>query len=250
MELPLYFISDLHLRLDPSDEEIQRQKRLFHFFRHIAKTKGTLFIVGDLFDFYFEYKDVIPKDYFQFYMEINRLKESGVNTHFILGNHDFWVMDFMKTTLMHKVHDVDLEFTVNEKNFLLTHGDGLLSWDWGYRILKKIIRSRLFVWCYRWLHPNLGYWIAKKISGDRKHYIHSDEYNDKVLNDLEVFAQDKIENGVDYILCGHYHQASEKLISSGKLLILGDWFTFDSYAVFDGENLVLKRWDFNNDSPR
>ena len=123
MELPLYFISDLHLRLDPSDREIQRQKRLFHLFRHIAETKGTLFIVGDLFDFYFEYRDVIPKDYFQFYMEINRLKESGVNTHFILGNHDYWVSDFITETLMHKVYDDDFQFTINGKTFLLTHGD-------------------------------------------------------------------------------------------------------------------------------
>lgn len=250
MKLPLYFISDLHLSLDPSDEEVQRQKRLFHFFRYISETKGTLFIVGDLFDFYFEYNDVIPKDYFQFYMEINRLKESGVNIHFILGNHDYWVSHFITETLMDKVHESDFEFSINNKTFLLTHGDGLLSWDRGYRIMKKIIRSSLFVWFYKWLHPNVGYWIAKKISGNKVHYIHSDEYNKKVLDDLSMFAQEKIESGIDYILCGHYHQFTEKQIDEGKLLILGDWFSFDSYAVFDGEILALKRWDSNNDSPR
>ena len=243
MKLPLYFISDLHLRLDPSEEEVQRQKRLFHFFRHIAETKGTLFIVGDLFDFYFEYKNVIPKDFFNFYMEIHRLKEAGVNTHFIFGNHDYWVMSFITKELMYKVYDGDLEFTTNGKRFLLTHGDGLLSWDRGYRIMKKIIRSPFFIWCYRWLHPNIGYWIAKKFSGDLEHYTHPDEYNRKVLDELTPFAHNKIKDGIDYVLCGHYHQATEKLINSGKLLILGDWFTFDSYGIFDGENLLLKRWN-------
>ena len=242
MKLPLYFISDLHLRLNPSEDEMQRQKRLFLFFNHISKTKGTLFIVGDLFDFYFEYKDVIPKYYFHFYTEILQLRKSGVNTHFILGNHDFWVLDFMKNTLMYKVYEKDFEFSLNGKSFLLTHGDGLLSWDWGYRLMKKLIRSPIFVWFYRLLHPNLGYWIAKKISESRGHYTHSDEHNKKILNDLKHFANEKLENGIDYILCGHYHQATEKQIGSGKFVILGDWFTFDSYAEFDGEDLVLKRW--------
>ena len=134
---------------------------------------------------------------------------------------------------MYKVHDGDFEFTLNGKKFLLTHGDGLLSWDKGYRIMKKIIRSPLFVWCYRWLHPNIGYWIAKKMTGDLGHYTHPKEYNQKILDELTPIAHDKIKSGIDYVLCGHYHQATEKQISAGKLLILGDWFTFDSYGIFD-----------------
>jgi len=243
MELPLYFISDLHLRLNPEQDEILRQKRLFQFFRNIEKTKGTLFILGDLFDFYFEYNDVIPKDYFPFYMEIDRLKKAGVKTHFLLGNHDYWVSDFITKTLMDKVYKNDCEFTINGKTFLLTHGDGLLSWDRGYRLLKKIIRSKAFIWCYRWIHPNLGYWIAKKFSGNHEHYAHSEDYNEKVLDNLSEFAREKIENGIDYILCGHYHQYTEKRIGEGKIIILGDWFSYDSYAEFDGEKLELKKWN-------
>ena len=158
---------------------------------------------------------------------------------------DYFLIDFITEELMYRVYDSDFEFTINGKNFLLTHGDGLLSWDRGYRIMKKIIRSPLFVWCFRCLHPNIGYWVAKKFSGNHEHYVHSDEYNQKVLDDLTPFACEKIKGGADYILCGHYHQATEKQINTGKLLILGDWFTFDSYAVFDGKNLVLKRWNSN-----
>ena len=245
MELPLYFISDIHLELNPNEKEIERQERLFQFFRHIEVTKGTLFILGDLFDFYFEYNDVIPKDYFFFYNEIVRLKKSGVRVHFQLGNHDYWVSNFITKTLFDKVYKNDYKFTINDKKFLITHGDGLLSWDRGYRLLKSIIRSHIFVWCYKWIHPNIGYWIAKKISGNRHHYIHSADYNKKVLDDLSGFAKENIEKGIDYILCGHYHQFTDEKIGNGKLIILGDWFSFDSYAIFDGYDLKLKRWKNN-----
>ena len=243
MELPLYFISDLHLALNPDKKEIKRQNRLFVFFKHIEKTKGTLFILGDLFDFYFEYNDVIPKDYFSFYNKIEKLKESGVKVHFLLGNHDYWISNFITDTLFDKVYMDDFEFTINNKTFFLTHGDGLLSWDKGYRFLKYIIRSSTFIWLYKWIHPNLGYWIAKKISVNRSNYLHYKDYDKKVVDELSVFAKEKIDSGINYILCGHYHQFINKKIGNGRLLILGDWFSFDSYGIFDGDSLKLKSWE-------
>ncbi|MAD51096.1 MAG: hypothetical protein CMF79_00795 [Candidatus Marinimicrobia bacterium] len=174
MDLPVYFISDIHLMLKKSDSEVRRQNILFQFLRHVKESGGTLVINGDLFDFYFEYKDVIPKSYVPFYHEILKLREAGVKVHFILGNHDYWVRDFITETLFDHTYSSDISFEVNSKKFFVTHGDGYLSWDTGYRLLKGFIRSRLFMWTYRWLHPRMGYVFARWISKKGEHYHHSD----------------------------------------------------------------------------
>ena len=156
MDLPIYFISDIHLMLKKSNSEIERQNILFQFLHHVGDTGGTLVINGDLFDFYFEYKDVIPKVFVPFYHEILKIREKGVKVHYIVGNHDYWVQDFITEVLFDKTYLSDTSFNSSGKKFYVTHGDGYLSWDRGYRFLRKIIRSRLFIWLYRWIHPTIG----------------------------------------------------------------------------------------------
>ncbi len=245
MQLPVYFISDIHLLLDRSDQEKQRQEKLFRFFEKIADTKGTLIIVGDLFDFYFEYKHVVPKVYFSFYQKLYHLKNSNVEIHFITGNHDHWVLDFMEKTLANYVYKEDSALTINGKNFYLTHGDGIMSWDRGYRFLKSILRHRLFIWLYRWVHPTIGYGIAHAISKRGRHYEHSEEYNEKVLGELRVFAETISADGFDFIITGHYHQATIENVKGAKLVVLGDWIKYFSYGFFDGNDFKLKFWEPN-----
>ena len=160
MDLPVYFISDVHLMLERTESEVKRQDILFKFLHHVKKSGGTLVINGDLFDFYFEYKDVIPKVFFPFYHEILKLREEGIKVHFILGNHDYWVRDFITETLFDHTYFSDTTFDLNGKKFYVTHGDGYLSWDKGYRLLKGLLHSRLFIWTYRMLHPRLGFRIG------------------------------------------------------------------------------------------
>jgi len=243
MELPVYFISDLHLMLRLTPEEKIRRQKLFRFFDHISSTGGTLFINGDIFDFYFEYKHVIPKMYFDFYYEINKLRNNGVKIHFMLGNHDYWVMDFITEQLSHKTYFEDLSLEISGKRFFITHGDGYLSWDRGYRLLRSIIRSRLFIWLYRWVHPRVGYGFAQWISKKGEHYIHSDEYNQRVQTEMGKHARLKFDQNYDFFITGHYHQAQEIKIDTGKLFILGDWLGYFSYAEFDGKNMKLKYWE-------
>lgn len=243
MQLPVYFISDIHLALDHSEQEKERQQKLFHFLDHIVQTNGTLVIVGDLFDFYFEYKHVIPKVYFPFYQKLYSLKQSGIEVHFITGNHDHWVLDFMEDTLTHRVYTDDATWEISGKKFYLTHGDGILSWDRGYRLLKSILRNRLFIWLYRWIHPTIGYGIALAISKRGHHYEHSKEYNKKVLSELKVFAETISADGFDYVITGHYHQATIENVNGGKLVVLGDWIQYFSYGIFDGNELELKFWE-------
>tara|TARA_B100001758_G_scaffold246344_1_gene261217 strand:- start:1087 stop:1833 length:747 start_codon:yes stop_codon:yes gene_type:complete len=248
MDLPVYFISDIHLMLKRTDSEVNREEILFKFLDHVRQTGGTLIINGDLFDFYFEYKDVIPKVYVPFYYQILKLRESGVRVHYVLGNHDYWVMDFINDTLFDKVYSNDVKMNIGNKTFYITHGDGFLSWDRGYRLLKRIIRSRLFIWFYRSLHPRIGYSFASWVSKKGKHYIHSDEYNQRILNEMEIQAKPFIDDGYDYFISGHYHQAKELQMKKGKLIILGDWLSFFTYAKFDGKDLKLHYWNNNEKS--
>ena len=164
MKLPLYFISDVHLKLSIDQAEKDRRKKLYRLLDKICETGGTCFFVGDLFDFYFEYPDVIPKAYADFYEKASNMKKSGVHLHFLTGNHDHWFQDFLENNIMNKVYTDDLDIVVNGKRFFITHGDGILSWDHGYRILKKIIRSKFFITIFRWIHPTIAYKIAKFIS--------------------------------------------------------------------------------------
>jgi UDP-2,3-diacylglucosamine hydrolase len=242
MDLPIYFISDIHLMLNRTKKEVEREEILFNFFDHVRKTGGTLIINGDLFDFYFEYKDVIPKVYAPFYYQILKLRESGVRVHYVLGNHDYWVMDFINDTLFDKVYDDDVKLKVGEKTFYITHGDGFLSWDKSYRALKKFIRSRLFIWFYRSLHPRIGYSFANWVSKKGDHYEHTKEYNKKILDEMKIQSKPFLDGGCDYFISGHYHQAKELDMKNGKLLILGDWLSFFSYGKFDGNDLRLHFW--------
>jgi len=242
MDLPIYFISDIHLMLKREESELKRQDILFEFLDHVKETGGSLIINGDLFDFYFEYKDVIPKVFVPFYNKILDIRKSGIKVHYVLGNHDYWVLDFITETLFDKTYFTDTTFSVNGKNIYVTHGDGYLSWDRGYRFLKRIIRSRLFIWIYRWIHPNIGYAFGRWVSKKGENYEHSDQYNERIANEMSIHAEKRLEEGYDFFVAGHYHQAKELSLKSGKLVILGDWLSFFSYAKFDGQDLNLHYW--------
>ena len=228
--------------LNRTKQEAKREEILFSFFDHVSNSGGTLIINGDLFDFYFEYKDVIPKVYAPLYYQILKLRESGVKVHYILGNHDYWVMDFINDVLFDKVYDDDVKLKIGKKTFYITHGDGFLSWDKSYRALKKFIRSRLFIWFYRSLHPRIGYSFANWVSKKGEHYVHTKEYNKKILDEMKVQSKPFFDDGCDYFISGHYHQAKELDMKNGKLLILGDWLSFFSYGKFDGQDLKLHFW--------
>ena len=245
MELPIYFISDVHLMLNETTEEQQKRKSLYRFLNYVRTTRGTLFFVGDLFDFYFEYPDMIPKAYFDFYNKAFQLKKAGVDLRFIAGNHDFWIMDFMKQKIMNQTYFDDTTFSIKSKNFYITHGDGILSWDYGYRILKKIIRAPFFIWCFRWLHPTIGYKIAKKVSRTENNHDITEKLREKIRNELKKFASSHFEKGFDYMVCGHYHLNEIIDVGKGKLAVLGDWQDQPSYAVFDGKKLTLHQWENN-----
>jgi len=242
MDLPLFFISDVHLRLATVETEKNKRENLINFIDHVAEQGGSLFIVGDFFDFWFEYKYVIPKAYFEILSALQEAKRKGVTLNFVLGNHDYWTGEFIKERIFNKVYEKETYIEVGGKQIFVTHGDGLLSWERGYRIFRAIIRNPLFVFLYRWIHPDLGYAFARWISRRSRHYNHTDEYNDKIMGELSEYAGNICQNGADYVVMGHYHQAKEVKLTSGKLIVLGDWIRYNTFAVFDGDNLSLNYW--------
>ena len=242
MNLPLFFISDIHLSLTNSDEEKQRRNDLIEFIRHVTEQKGSLFIVGDLFDFWFEYKYVMPKAYFDILSTFYQARSKGIEIYIIPGNHDYWTREFAEEILFTQVYPEGYSLESNGKKFLIFHGDGLLSRDTGYRVLRKLLRNRLFVFLYRWLHPDWGYAIARWISKTGDHSPHSDEYNELVIKELKEIGQNHGNNGVDYIVMGHYHQTKQVNLENGSLVILGDWIRFHSFGYFDGNEFSLNYW--------
>ncbi len=246
MDLPVYFVSDIHLMMTQSEVSQRRQNHFFRFLEKVKTTGGTLFIVGDLFDFYFEYPHTIPKMYFELYNQIHALRSSNVQVYYVLGNHDYWVRDFMTDTLMSRVYFDDVGVKINGKYFHITHGDGILSWDRGYRILKAVIRNRLFIALYRMVHSTIGYGFALWVSKRGYSNGHSEAYNKRVQDELSDFAEEKINAGADYVISGHYHQRIEKEIHSGKLLILGDWIHAPGYGYFDGSELTLIPFEYED----
>jgi len=242
MQLPIYFISDIHLLINSSNNEHVKKEKLFQFLNIVANSKGTLIINGDLFDFYFEYQHIIPKRFFDVYVKINELQKSNIKIHYLLGNHDYWPLDFITDKLNMIVHKGDIDFEINQKKFHVTHGDGLLSWEHGYRFVKKILHNRFFIWLFRWVHPTIGYGFAEWVASRSRHFEHSKEHNERVRKELIRVITPTIENGVDYFITGHYHQHTEETIGSGKMIVLGEWIKTFSYAVYDGKDLLLKKF--------
>ena len=243
MKTPVYFISDIHLKLSLDNNEKKRRNKLYRLFDQIIETGGSCFFMGDLFDFYFEYPDLIPKSYFDFFEKTKVLKESGIALYFLAGNHDYWVGDHITNGIMDEVYLDDKKIEINGKKFFLTHGDGLLSWDHGYRFLKKVIRSKTFIWLFHWLHPTIGYRIAGMISRSGKKDTHGEDFNEDVRVELQKVAKEHFDNGYDFMISGHYHLGEMFLIEKGKLVVLGDWFHRPSYALFNGEDLELRNWE-------
>ena len=243
MKTPVYFISDIHLKLSLDNNEKKRRNKLYRLFDQIMETGGSCFFMGDLFDFYFEYPDLIPKSYFDFFEKTKVLKENGITLYFLAGNHDYWVGDHITNDIMDEVYLDDKQIEINGKKFFLTHGDGLLSWDHGYRLLKKVIRSKVFIWLFHWLHPTIGYRIAGMISRSGKKDTHGEDFNEDVRVELQKVAKEHFDNGYDFMISGHYHLGEMFLIEKGKLVVLGDWFHRPSYAVFNGEDLELRHWE-------
>lgn len=234
-----YFISDAHLGIGTPQEDRQKELRLIRFLESIRKDARQLYIVGDLFDYWFEYKTVVPKKYFRLFTKLAELTEQGIRIVFLAGNHDFWVNDYFRAELGIEISLHPVQTDIDGKRFLIHHGDGLLQDDMGYRILKKILRNRINIFLFSLLHPDISGLLARWSSRTSRRYTGNRTYEG---NGMEDFAAQKVQEGFDFVVMGHNHIPSAKAVGRGMYVNLGDWIIENTYAVFDGRKLQLKRW--------
>ena len=237
----VYFISDAHLGLGNRESDREKEARLIAFLDSIMGDANQLFIVGDLFDAWIEYRTVIPKGHHRLFTKLEDLVRKGVAVHYVVGNHDFWMRDFFRKELGVNTYRDAIETNIDGKRFYIHHGDGFALNDAGYRILKKVLRNPLSIWLYSWVHPDIGYGIARSTSQKSRGYTSKKEYGEQ--DGMIKAAAEKIRAGADFVIMGHRHQPLLQKIDAGTYVNLGDWMSFNTYAVFCDGKIELKTWN-------
>ncbi|MDQ7797713.1 MAG: UDP-2,3-diacylglucosamine diphosphatase [Candidatus Edwardsbacteria bacterium] len=235
----IYFISDVHLgSAGHSGSDREKLSKLGLLFDRITGPGDRLFILGDLFDFWFEYRSVIQKEHLEILGRFKDLRSRGVAVDLLVGNHDFWIGDFLSRELGITVHRQSLALESGGKKMFLAHGDGLGKGDLGYKILKVVLRNPFTIWLYRLLHPDLAIPFAKWFSQVSRNHLTRDMHLDPGPM-LEV-AREKFAQGFDFVLLGHTHLPTVHE-ENGKIYInLGDFIASFSYAVFRDGILTLE----------
>ena len=243
----VYFLSDFHLGAPNDTESRKREDRLVRFLQDARKDAGIIFIVGDIFDFWFEYKTVVPKGFVRILGTLAQLADEGIQLHIFTGNHDLWMQDYLSKELNAKLYFEPQAFTIQNKQFLIGHGDGLGPGDKGYKRLKKIFTNPICQWLFRWLHPDAGIQLANYFS--RKSRAKTGNADEIFLGEdkewLILYTKEKAKTmEVDFFIFGHRHYAIDlKINDKSRYINLGDWIRLNTYAVFDGTDLQLLTWE-------
>lgn len=235
----VYFISDIHLGFGTKEEDLKREKKLLSFFDNIMGSCSELYIAGDLFDFWFEYRRVVPKGYFRVLSKLSEFVDSGIKVHYLIGNHDCLMRDYFEKEIGLKMYRDEISTEIFGKKFYIHHGDGLAQNDTGYKILKAVLRNRFNQWLFSLAHPDFGMWLGSRSSMKSRRYTSKKDYGKK--DGIFEFAHRKIEEGFDYTVFGHAHKIVNMKIKNGYYINLGDWISFFSYGEFDGESFNINQ---------
>lgn len=240
----IYFLSDFHLGAPDYASSLEREKRIISFLDEIKHETSHIFILGDLFDFWYEYKKVVPKGFVRMLGKLAELTDSGIIIKFFVGNHDMWMNGYFEQELGIEVFHEPREFDFNGKNFFIGHGDGLGPKDHRYKFMKKVFRNKISQTLFGTLHPSAGIGIADYFS--RKSRGATGKTDEKFLGEdkewLIIFSKQMLERKhYDYFIFGHRHFPIDfELNETSRYINLGDWIKYNSYAVFDGTNTQLK----------
>lgn len=241
----IYFLSDVHLGAPALMNNKDRELLFVDWLEKVSQDAAEIFLMGDIFDFWFEYKKVVPRGFTRVLGKIAEITDRGIPVHFFTGNHDTWVFDYLPSEIGVIVHRDIFRLNFSGKKFYLAHGDGLDGDDKGYKLLKKIFSSRLHQWLFSLIHPNLAirlahYWsrnsrLSKKIDGPD---FKGEEEG------LYKFAQSVLlHEKVDFFVFGHRHRLADlKIGENSRFILLGEWIKTFSYGVFDGEKFEIKKY--------
>lgn len=251
MQIPkgkkVYFASDNHLGAPTQKQSLVREKKFVRWLDTVRKDAAVIFLLGDLFDFWFEYKTVVPKGFTRTLGKLAELSDAGIPIYYFVGNHDLWMNGYFQQELNIEVFHQPKEFQFNDKTFFIGHGDGLGPGDKGYKRMKKLFTNPVAKWFFKWLHPDLGVRLAQYLSVKNK-LISGDEDVTFLGEDKEwlvQYAKRKLEQKHrDYFVFGHRHLPLEIALGDQSHYInLGDWIQYYTYGVFDGESMKLKTFE-------
>jgi len=236
-----FFISDIHLGLQSPTVEKEKEEKLVQFIEFAADNCDELIILGDLFDYWFEYRRVIQKGFIRTLASLQNLTEKGIKVHYIIGNHDFLHRDFFKKEIGAVLYYNPVSLTMNEKKFYLGHGDGLIKNDLGYKILKKLLRNRVLQFMFSLIHPDLGIKIASGTSKKSRDYTTTKDYGES--DSLFEVAKEKISEGYDYVMFGHSHRRRFEKYNEGYYVNLGTWLRQPCYGKFENDKFEIIDWN-------
>ena len=250
MQIPkgkkIYFASDNHLGAPTKELSLPREKKFVAWLDDIKHDAAAIFLLGDLFDFWFEYKTVVPRGFTRTLGKLAEISDSGIPIHYFVGNHDLWMNGYFEEELNIPVYHKPKEFAFNNKTFFIGHGDGLGPYDKGYKRMKKVFTNPFFKWLFKWVHPDIGMRIAQYLSVKNK--LISGDDDAKFLGEktewLAIYSKRKLEEKHrDFFVFGHRHlPLTIDLGSNSKYINLGDWISYYTYGVFDGEHFELKAY--------
>jgi UDP-2,3-diacylglucosamine hydrolase len=247
----IYFASDFHFGIPDREKSLKREELFVQWLNEVRKDASEIYLMGDLFDFWFEYKTAIPKGYVRLLGKLAEITDAGIPVHLFRGNHDMWSFNYLTKEVNIKLHCAPEIKKIGEKVFYLAHGDGLGPGDHGYKFIKKVFQCRFDQWLFRWLHPDVGirmglYWSRKSRYASEIKEAKEEEYNlNKIKDRLIIHSRDILERHPDlnWLVYGHYHLPHIEILSDNCcMVVLGDWLTHFTYAVFDGEKLELKSY--------
>ena len=242
----IYFLSDFHLGAPNFSDSLLREKKIVAFLDSIKNNATEVFILGDMFDFWFEYKNTVPKGFTRILGKLAELTDSGIVIHFFVGNHDMWMKDYFKTELNIKVYFEPIITERFGKKLYIAHGDGLGPGDKGYKFLKKIFRNKICQWMFGILHPTWGIGLANYFS--RKSREKTGTADAHFLGEenewLFFYSKEQLQKQpIDYFIFGHRHYPIKLAIENSYYVNLGDWINNFTYVVLNNETLELKKWE-------
>lgn len=248
LELPtgkkIFFASDFHLGAPDAGKSRSREKKIVQWLQEIRKDTGALFLVGDLFDFWFEYKYVVPKGYARFLSEVSRFVDEKIPVYVFTGNHDIWMFDYLKEELGVEILYQPAVFEISGRRFFVGHGDGLGPGDHKFKFLKKVFTFPLFQKMFSWIHPDLGVGLARTWSEHSRTNPEDEVFMGEEKERLIVFSKQQLEiHPADFYIFGHRHLPLDLPIGNGARYInLGDWIYNYTYLEYDGIQVELKKY--------
>jgi len=237
-----FFISDVHLGENFPQREKLKRERLNSFLEMVLQKGDKLFVVGDLFDFWFEYKHAIPKQHLQIILKLAELNKQDIGLHYITGNHDHWLGDFLSREVGFKIYRDQADVYMDDKHVFIAHGDGLAKSDSGYKMLKMVLRNRFNIFLFRLITPDIGIPLAKFFSGKSRGRTQK-RPKEIFLKEYRAFAQGKLREGYDAVIIAHTHVPEEIKFREGLYLNTGDWIENFTYVEYNNGEFKLKKWE-------